>query len=125
MRKRAGALYIKDCKLLLLCEDNENFFWTPGGGLEGAESFEEALERELLEELHAPIHYAQHYITIEDTEAAEDARYFLVDLSLPEKLPENVELHWYTKEDYIAGTPSISKRVYNMVCPQLIADGLL
>jgi 8-oxo-dGTP pyrophosphatase MutT (NUDIX family) len=55
MRKRAGALYLKDHKLLLISEGGQNLYWTPGGGLELGETFRDALKRELVEELSATL----------------------------------------------------------------------
>lgn len=125
MRKRAGALYIKDSKLFLICEGRQGFYWTPGGGLENSETFEQALERELTEELDAQLVSAKLYITITDKAADEEVRYFLVDLRLPDILPNDTEYIWYAKEDYESNAVRISKRIYSKVYPKLITDKLV
>jgi ADP-ribose pyrophosphatase YjhB (NUDIX family) len=125
MRKRAGALYIENDKLLLICEGQQGFFWTPGGRLEGDESFEEALERELEEELSARLVSAKLYMTIHDEAADEEVRYFLVDIHLPVDLPANVIYHWYGKDDFQTNTTKISQRIYSKVYPRLVADNLV
>ena len=48
---KAGALIIKDKKLLLVREKDEDFFINPGGKIEKNQNPEEALKRELKEEL--------------------------------------------------------------------------
>lgn len=125
MRKRAGALYLKNDKLLLICEGQQGFFWTPGGGLEGDESFEQALERELKEELDARLVSAELYMTIKDEAEDEEVRYFLVNLQLPTHLPADVESYWYGRDDFQANTTKISQRIYSKVYPTLIADSLV
>ena len=55
MRKRAGGLYLRDKSLFLICEGNKDRFWTPGGGLEEGEDFEDALASELREEVEAKL----------------------------------------------------------------------
>jgi 8-oxo-dGTP diphosphatase len=50
-RIRATALVIKDGKVLLIHRKNEKEFYVfPGGGVEGGETVEQAIQRELLEE---------------------------------------------------------------------------
>ena len=125
MRKRAGALYIKNRKLLLICEEQKGPYWTPGGGLENDESFEQALERELQEELHAQLVSAKLYIKLYDKAVDEEVCYFLVGLNLPTDLPGDTTCYWYSKEDYITNTVRISQRIYSKVYPKLIADNLV
>lgn len=125
MRKRAGALHLKDNKLLLICEGQQGFFWTPGGGLENNETFEQALERELDEELGARLLSAKLYMTIQDETEDEEVRYFLVDLELPDNLPDNVEPCWYGRSDFETNITKISQRIHSKVYPKLIADKLV
>lgn len=125
MRKRAGALYIKDHKLYLICEDEQGFYWTPGGGLENDETYEQALKRELDEELNARLLSAELYMTIIDKTADETVRYFLVDIALPDTLPNGTTYYWYGRNDYETNTPQISQRIYQKVYPKLIADKLV
>ena len=125
MRKRAGALYIQDKKLFLISEGNQDFYWTPGGGLEQAESYEMALERELKEELDATLNSATLYLSIHDEVAEEDVNYYLVNITLPAHLPNGTKAIWYAMSDYHANTIKISNRVYTKVFPKLKAEGLV
>ena len=51
IRFRVGAIIIKDEKLLLVKHDNWPFYYTVGGGTEFGETSEEAVIREIFEEL--------------------------------------------------------------------------
>jgi ADP-ribose pyrophosphatase YjhB (NUDIX family) len=126
MRKRAGALVIRDRKLLLISEKNQNFFWTPGGGLETGEDYKAALVRELKEELDAELASATLFFEFVDNDADEEVRYFLVTLtSDPTPTDSATKLLHYTKRDYERNEIPISKRIYALVYPQLIAKGLV
>ena len=101
MRKRAGALIINNKKLLLVTGGNNTgevkYYWTPGGGLDGDETYEEALTRELNEELHVkPVqasfyceHISKSYKQIKDFSSQQDTytfhpcavKYYLVTLT--------------------------------------------
>jgi len=125
MRKRAGALYIEDHKLLLICEGDQGFYWTPGGGLEKSESFDEALKRELIEELEAKLLSAELYISYEDNEADEHVNYYLVTMELPKVPPNGTKFYWYSRDDYQTNEIPVSKRVYSLVYPRLMKDKLV
>lgn len=125
MRKRAGALYIRDHELLLICEGGQGFYWTPGGGLEKSESFDEALKRELVEELDAKLLSAEPYISYEDIESDEHVNYYLVTMELPKVSPNDIKFCWYSRDDYETNEIPISKRVYSLVYPRLMNDKLV
>ena len=61
MRHTARAIIIQDKKILLVTGRDKGHFWTPGGKLEVGESSEEALHRELAEELNVRIAEYQHF----------------------------------------------------------------
>ncbi|HEY4161162.1 MAG TPA: NUDIX domain-containing protein [Candidatus Saccharimonadales bacterium] len=125
MRQRAGALYVQDHRLFLICEGQQGSYWTPGGGLEKDETFEQALERELQEELDATLLSADLYIRMKDKAANEEICYFLVNMSIPKVLPNGTTYYWYGRDDHEANTVQISQRVYKTVFPKLIADELV
>ena len=108
-----------------MCENSQGFFWTPGGGVEAGEGLEQTLARELQEELAAELVSAEAYLTIHDEKENEEVTYFLIDMTLPKSLPENIEICWYGVDAHTKGAPQISRRVYSQVFPRLVDDGLL
>lgn len=60
-RKRVAGIIIRDEKLLLLKGKEYDFLWTPGGGIDGDETDEECLRRELKEELGVELVSAKFY----------------------------------------------------------------
>jgi 8-oxo-dGTP diphosphatase len=65
MRKRASAIIVRDKKILLVGDSRHAHFWTPGGGVEEGESVEEAIEREVLEELGCKVVKSEFLTTYE------------------------------------------------------------
>lgn len=51
MRHTIRGLLIKNRKILLVTGHAADFYWTPGGGVEGNETHEQTLRREIKEEL--------------------------------------------------------------------------
>lgn len=126
MRKRAGALIIQDKKLLLISEKNQDSYWTPGGGVEAGEDYHDALVRELQEELDARTASAKLFYSYVDTDADEEVHYFLVSLaSAPNPPDKRTKLLAYSREDFEQGVIPISKRIYHLVYPELIAAELV
>jgi 8-oxo-dGTP diphosphatase len=130
MRKSARALIIKDKKLLLVGNSAQNKFWSPGGGIEGNETPIEALRRELHEELGLNLKSAAHYADYIHQNSAgkneRDMKYFLVETEgIPTPNNEIDIIHWYSKEDFELGEPSVSPTISKSIVPKLIEDGLL
>jgi 8-oxo-dGTP pyrophosphatase MutT (NUDIX family) len=68
MRNRATAIVVKDNKILLIkrvTTDNPEYFIFPGGGVEEGETIEDALKREVKEELSLDISNWKHLFDIE------------------------------------------------------------
>jgi len=124
-RQRAGALYLRDHKLLLISEGGKDLFWTPGGGLEAGETSMQALERELQEELGATLKTAEPFFVLKDDEKQEEIEYFLVDIDLPDTLAQDTKIFWYSKNDFEQNILKVSPRIYNDVFPELIAKKLV
>ena len=132
MRRRAGALFIRDKKLLMLTGPKASFFWTPGGKLNEGESYKEALIRELDEELHITQCNINPYHTFSSTEeifhdyTAPESRdeYFLVD-TVDEIIPDREidSAIWVTKSE-LAKLPLLNKFRDNVVT-KLSRDDLI
>ncbi len=125
MRKRAGALIISDKKLLLINEGDQGFFWTPGGGLEGNESFETALKRELHEELGAKTESIELFFQMLDENEKEEVKYFIINKFDKLEVPNDTKILWYSREMYENDSVRISKRVHKHVVPKLISEDFL
>lgn len=122
--KRAGALIIKNKKLLLVTDKNAEFYWTPGGRLEQDESYEECLKRELDEELGVKPKSIEYYGDFKHEVV--DGKYFIV--AIDGKLKPSNEVtsyHWYSQDDFHANKIRVSPRIAEQVYPQLIRDDLV
>jgi predicted lipid-binding transport protein (Tim44 family) len=86
---------------------------------------QQALARELREELSAKLISASHYFTLYDEAADEEIRYFLIDVDTVENTPEDTHVCWYTRKNYEANDMSISSRIYDNVYPKMIEEGLV
>lgn len=126
MRRRAGALIVVNRELLLLSENNQALLWTPGGKLEDGETYEQALARELSEELGATIAHAELFMELPDPEADEHVSYFMtvLDGAIPEA-PEGMRLHMYTRGDHEEQRVRVSQRLEHIVIPQLLSKDIL
>ena len=78
MRQRVAAVIIKDNKILLLhrIKDGKEYFVFPGGGIEKGESLEEAVIREVQEELGLEIKIEKLLFQIKNL--GNDELYFLI-----------------------------------------------
>ncbi len=64
-RDRVAALIIRDGKLLLVTGYGAGYFWTPGGKIDEGEDHEQALRREIREELGVEILGVQFFTEME------------------------------------------------------------
>src|SRR5579884_1393599 len=118
-KKRAGALIIRNRKLLLVTDENAEFYWTPGGRLEEGEDYLTCLNRELEEELGIRAKSIKQYKDMKHEVV--DARYFLVETEDELKPGHEVtDIHWYSKDDFENGKLKVSPRISEQVFPSLI-----
>jgi len=132
IRNRAGALIIRDKKLLLVTDKDEIFYWSPGGMVEGGEMFEDALSRELKEELNIVPQKIIFYMQFNASEQSIPGftappsfnKYYIVETEDVVKVgAEIAKFIWATKEklEKIVLLPEVRKNVVN----KLIKDGLI
>jgi 8-oxo-dGTP pyrophosphatase MutT (NUDIX family) len=90
LRNRASAVILKDDKILLIkrVKPDREYFIFPGGGLDKDESFEEAVRREVKEELCLDVEKCHFLFSIENLGVPEfitvhtghrNEHYFLID----------------------------------------------
>ena len=66
LRHACRGILVKDGKVLLGYESNNNKYIIPGGGVENGETLEECCERELLEETGMVVKAVEHYLDISE-----------------------------------------------------------
>lgn len=120
MRYSSRAIIIQDKKLLLLTGHGADFYWTPGGGIEAGETADDALRREVKEELGVYITGFKHYLSYEHDDQSVTS--YLVSINEPIKIDNEITGYiWYTKGD----TDKLSKGLESVLLPRLTEDGLL
>ena len=97
MRERVAAIIVKNGKILLVSDDISNKFYPPGGKIEEGESHEEALTRELKEELNVKLISSKFLIMCEGLHVAS---------GLPQK-----EYCYLVK---VKGSPTLSKEIFEI-----------
>jgi ADP-ribose pyrophosphatase YjhB (NUDIX family) len=128
--ERVAAILIKDKKLLLVTGYEETFYWTPGGKVEGKESHEGCLKRELFAELGIEPTAIKHYVTFtlpNEIKGGEQINYYyLVQYGGEIKLGEEVtKFIWYSKQNFLDKKPRISRGIEEHLIPKLIEDKYL
>lgn len=124
MQKRAGAIIIENNKLLLVTDKDAEFYWTPGGRLEGNESYLDALYRELDEELNVGIRSATVYKDLMHDNLL--AKYFLVKLDGDPRIGNEINsFRWFSRIELNDNKAQLSPRITNSILPELLKDNLL
>jgi len=128
MRKRVSAVVIKDKKLLMVTGHKSSYFWTAGGEIEAGETHEEALKRELKEELGVGLKSARQYISYISKWRDRDqtVHCFIAEIS-GKIIPQNeiAGTFWYSKENFLKKDPEVAAGIKKNLIPQLIKDRLL
>ncbi len=128
--QKAGALIIKDKKLMIVKPHGKPFFINPGGKYETGESAEACLERELKEELNVKLISYKHYKTYDITKTAHNYHSLSLELyhvsiegnSKPSAEIEKIE--WLGIEDFKNKKFNLVASFYTYM-PDLIKDNLL
>jgi 8-oxo-dGTP pyrophosphatase MutT (NUDIX family) len=104
--------------VLLLTGHDADFYWTPGGGIEGEETPIEAVRREVQEELNVSIVTLSHYLSyeFEDQKVSNYLAEISGDLAVGSKVTNFI---WYSKGDDI----KLSKGLETILLPKLLSDG--
>ncbi len=120
MRHTSRAIIIKNKKLLLVTGHNAGYYWTPGGGIEEGESPEQALRREMQEELGVEIVSLEEYMTFQYN--AQHVTTFTVEMGDDLKVGNEVtDFIWYQRGD----NTKVSGRLRHKLLPELTRQGLI
>lgn len=128
--QKAGALIIKDKKLMIVKPHGKPFFINPGGKYEAGESAKDCLKRELKEELDVELRSCEHYKTYDIIKAAHSGLPLSLELyhvsieGEPKPSAEIEKIEWLSVEDFENKKFDLAPSFYIYV-PDLIKDGLL
>ncbi len=123
-------MIIVDKKILLVRDARADFFSAPGGSVEPGESNEQALVREVAEEVGATIANSKTYHSIDLMNQVynvpqTDHNYLVRIEGNPLPTTEIVELGWFSKDDIESHKVKTPDAFYEQLFPKLVADGLL
>lgn len=121
---------IRDNRLLVLKEEDNESYLMPGGRAEAGESAEQALCRELKEELgvELDVKSLKHLGTFEDKAAGKKDTMIHIELYLgdflgePEPCSEVKELVWFSRDDDWSKLAPVTR---NKILPALLRKGLI
>lgn len=128
--RKAGALIIKNKKLLIVKPKGKPYYINPGGKYEQKEDAEACLKREIKEELTSDVSSLKHYKTYKFERAAHSNFPLILELFFVEIVGETVasseieKIEWLTKEDFFNKKYNVAPSFFTYI-PDLIKDGLL
>ena len=120
MRHSIRGLIIKDKKVLLVTGHGADFYWTPGGGREPGETAEEALHREISEELGVRVTSLRPHSTY-NYDGQKVDNYLIEIEGTVTPANEITGTAWYSTQADIKA----SSGFLNTVLPQLLKEGLV
>ncbi len=132
---KISALLLNDQgQLLIVRGAGDNFYKAFGGKVDGSETDEECLAREVMEEGQVNLTSAKFYLAPPVMEVHGkpgiyfQAKFYLIEVdATPIANPEDntEELLWISKADFEQGKYEIASALRDYAIPKLISDGLL
>lgn len=128
-----AAVIVRDGKYLVAKEKGDDFWKNVGGEIDGEETVEECLRREIKEELDADVVGTPEYYfstPVTDTES-EPKRKLIINMykteiaGEPKASSEIEEIHWVSKEEFEKGEIYLTHQIRDYIMPRLIDDGLV
>lgn len=120
MRHTVRGIILKDHHILLVTGHGADFYWTPGGGVEGTETIVETLHREIREELGVEVDtYTPYYSYVYEDQEVDN---FLITTTGEINVGEEITGYtWYSSKSKTLP----SNGFVRTLLPQLMADGLI
>lgn len=130
MIEKVGAIIIQNKKLLLVSNNQQSFYWTPGGKLEPGETIEQTLKREIQEELNVSIDSYTPYITYisDQEEDGKDRKVYTFMVSYQGEIKLSNEItksKWVSRSDIENQEILLQSGIKLHLIPQLIRDNLI
>lgn len=128
-----AAVIVRDGKYLVAKEKGDEFWKNVGGEIDGEETVEECLSREIKEELDVDVVGTPEYYfstPVTDTES-EPKRKLIINMykteisGEPKASSEIEEIRWVSKEDFEKGEIYLAHQIRDYIMPRLIEDGLV
>jgi 8-oxo-dGTP pyrophosphatase MutT (NUDIX family) len=120
MKSTARAIILRNKRLLLVTGHGADYYWTPGGNVEEGESPEQALHREIQEELGARIVSSKWYMTFQYN--TQLVTVFIIEVGDAFVAGNEItDYIWYKRGDNI----KVSGRLRNVLIPELTRQDLL
>lgn len=130
VRERVASIIIRNKKILLVKDNWADFFSSPGGLVDAKENYEDALSRELDEELMMKIGKSKFYFSFEYThtkfnEKQIEHNFIVFSDDEPKVSGEISEFGWFTKDDIQNEKVKTLSLYLDNLFQKLIEDGLL
>jgi 8-oxo-dGTP diphosphatase len=130
IRIRIAGIFIKNDKLLLVKGKGYKELWTVGGKVDGNETDEECLRRELREEIGVEITDIKFYkkystASFYNPDVQIEERVYII--SIQENIKPNAEIEsfvWFSKNDYHSKKYPMITHTEEELIPDLIKDNI-
>jgi len=127
-RMRVAGIFIKDGKLLLVKGKGYKELWTVGGKIDGNETDEECLKRELKEEIGVSISDIKFYKKYPTTSfynptISTEERVYIISITGDIKPSAEIEnFVWFSKDDFYSRKYPMITHTESELIPDLIKD---
>ena len=130
LRIRIAGIIIKDGKILFLKGKDYEELWSPGGKVDGNETDEECLRRELMEEIGVEITNIKFYkkyptTSFYNSDIQMEERVYII--SIKGDIKPNAEIEsflWFSKDDYYSKKYPMITHTEKELIPDLIKDNI-